>query len=119
MSRYTLTVPVNAPQLDVELAAAHGWATPSGVTVRLPGQLDFAGAALPGVLIVCRDDDNAAKVAATVAAHIPDPMFGHPVEMTRLAAIRAKALTVQAGTATFTATEIQQIIAAAILRLTK
>lgn len=116
---FTLDREVNPAQLDAEIAAAHGWQKPAGVSVRQPGTPDADGTALSGVLRVERDDADAAKVNAAIAAHVADDAYGQPSEDVGLAGVRAKAAQVAAGDGTFTAAQVQKILAHLVLRTTR
>lgn len=54
-----------------------------------------------------------------LAAHTPDPDYGKPQEDRDLSALRAKAQDVFAGNSTFTAAQVQKILAGIVLRLTR
>lgn len=63
---------VNLVQLAAELAAAHRWRQPPGLSYG------------PDGLTVHRKGVDPAKVAAVLAAHVPDPEFGvDPAELAR------------------------------------
>lgn len=113
-----LTSPVNEAQLDEELRLALNTPQRPGVSVRQPR------AGESGALRVS-DDLDEARVKAVVAAHKPDPTFGETegqrVERevnTSLEPLVAKAKRIQGGstTTTFTAAEMQTILAAVVLR---
>jgi hypothetical protein len=53
-----------------------------------------------------------------IAAHVADEFYGEP-EQRDLAALRLKAQAVQAGTDTFTATQIQKVVATLVLKATR
>lgn len=55
---------------------------------------------------------------AAVGAHIADDFYGQP-EQRDLAALRLKAQAVQAGTDTFTAAQIQKVVATLVLKATR
>lgn len=68
---------------------------------------------------VDRDDIDRAAVQAALDAHTPDPEYGQPDEDRQLRALRTKAQQVAAGDGTFTAVQIQKILAHLILRATR
>lgn len=118
---FTLTAGVNPEQLEAEILTAHGWRKRPGLSLRQPGQTDPAGKALPGALVVHRDDLDPVKVQAVVAAHKPDPLFGLSVEDRDLSDMRVKATRVltDAKGGPFTGPETQRILAAAVLLLSR
>lgn len=64
-------------------------------------------------------DVSSSSLQSAVDAQVPDPNYGQPVEDTQLQAVRDTARQVLAGQATFTATQLQKIAAAIVLRATR
>lgn len=96
----------------------------NGKTINLAQLTAEVGAALSASdsEIVVADPAStvtAAQLQTKLTAHTADPNYGKASEDMALAAIRSKAQQVAAGSATFTAAEIQQILAAAVLRATR
>lgn len=100
-TRVPLTKPVDLAQLAAEVGAA------------LSASEDD--------LVVADADAPVTPEALSAAldAHTPDPDFGRPDEDRQLRAIRTKAREVAAGNGTFTAAQVQKILAHLILRSTR
>ena len=60
-----------------------------------------------------------AQLEAGLAAHVADPDFGKPAEDQEFSRLRAKAQDVFNGTDTFSAAQIQKIVAGLVLRATR
>lgn len=60
-----------------------------------------------------------ADAQAIIDSYIFDPDYGKPQEDRDLSALRAKALEVFQGDSTFTAAQMQKIVAGIVLRLTR
>lgn len=72
--------------------------------------------------VVVTDEDStvtAAGLSAALDSHAPDSTWGTATEDKALDAARTKAADVLSGKATFTAAEMQQILAAAVLCATR
>lgn len=84
--------------------------------------LTTADVYVAGDQVVVSGTTDQTKAAQVVSAHTGTPLPLSAADQaakdaaTALAALRAKAATVAAGTATFTATELQTILAATVLR---
>lgn len=95
-----------------------------GKAVNLAQLADELGTALSAsdTEIVVADPDtsvSAQQLQAGLSAHTPDPDYAVRPEDKQARLARAKAPQVLAGTATFTATEVQKILAAVLLRGTR
>lgn len=99
--------PLNGAQLADELA--------SGGVV-LASEIAVDG---DGRLVIDAPDSDRPVVQTILAAHVPDPEFGRPDEDRQLGVLRAKAREVAAGNGTFTAAQVQKILAHLVLRATR
>lgn len=72
--------------------------------------------------VVVADADSqvtAEALATALAAHTPDPEYGQADEDRQLRALRTKAREVAAGNGTFTAAQVQKILAHLVLRASR
>lgn len=99
---------VNPAQLRDEIATALG--IPAPYVDRYADRLEVVGMV---------DDTMADQIRAVIASHVPDQGYGVPTEDRDLRALRAKAQGVWNGTDTFTAAQVQKILAGIILRATR
>ena len=60
-----------------------------------------------------------AQLAAALLAHTADPTFGQDEQSRQFAGLRAKAAAVWAGTDTFTAAQLQKIVAGLVAKAAK
>lgn len=72
-------------------------------------------------IVVADPDANvtAEQVQAALDAHTPDPLYGLDEDSRQFQALRAKAKQVWAGDGTFTAAQVQKILAGLVLRATR
>lgn len=116
MAETSTSKPINPSQLCVELG-------------RIP--LRVIGPAADGTTIVRTDSIGVTALRNGVASHTADPNWTDPNPSpappptdqeragTELQAVRAKAKAVLDGTDTFTAAQVQKLVAALVLRLTR
>lgn len=110
MSEITVetTKQINQAQLRDEIAAALRISAP--YVDRLATRLKVLGMV---------SEDQRATIEQAVADHVPDPDYGRTEEERNFTAIREKAKAVFAGTDTFTAAQVQKLLAALVLRETR
>lgn len=104
----TTTRGINPRQLADEIAAR--MSIPAPYVDRFPDRIDVVGS-------VAASDEPA--IRAALDAHVRDPDYGTPASRREVRAARAKAQAVAAGGDTYTAPQVQRIIAALVLAVTE
>lgn len=88
---------------------------------QLDAELGNVGLCASATEVVAAERASVTKtqLELAVAAHVPNPDFGKPPEDVEMSKVRVKAQAVAAGTDTFTAAQVQKILANLVLRATR
>lgn len=104
------------------MTAVAPWPTQKVNLAQLAAECGSSLSSTDGVSIQTSDPASTltnATLAVAIAAHVVDPAFGQDDQQRQVIALRVKALAVWAGTDTFTAVQVQRVLAVIVLRGTR